>query len=127
VEVVSVQEEVEYRYDARSRRDPFRSVLDLAKSKERLAELPPLQRVEIIDMKVTAIVWGTLGPTALIKTPDGKGYTVRPGTLVGPNKGVIERISESAIMIREQSVDIFGVKKTRQIELELHPQEEGKE
>lgn len=122
-----VVNETTYRYDARGRRDPFRSVLDTVKSKERLADLPPLQRVEIIDLKLTAIVWGSMGASAMIKTPDGKGYTVKAGTLVGPNKGVIESISKTGVMIREDAVDIFGVKKSRKIELTLHPQEEGKE
>ena len=122
-----VEEIKVFRYDSRGRRDPFRSVLETAKSKQKLADLPPLQRVDLIDMKLTGIVWGAYGPSALIKTPDGKAYTVRAGALLGLNQGVILRISESAVMVREEIEDIFGVKKTRKIELVLYPQEEGKE
>ena len=120
-------ETVEYRYEPRGRRDPFRSVLATKKDKRNLADLPPLQRLELSDMQLSGIVWGALGYSALITTPDGKGYTVRTGTVLGPRGGVIKKITKSEIIIQETVEDIFGTKKTREIVKELHPQEEGKE
>jgi type IV pilus assembly protein PilP len=120
-------ETAEYRYEARGRRDPFRSVLETKRDKKALADLPPLQRLELSDMQLSGIVWGTMGYAALITTPDGKGYTVRTGTILGPRGGVVKKITKTEIIIQETIEDIFGAKKTRQIVKELHPQEEGKE
>jgi type IV pilus assembly protein PilP len=120
-------EAAQYQYETRGRRDPFRSVLETGKNKKSLADLPPLQRLELSDMQLSGIVWGAMGYTALITTPDGKGYSVRTGTILGPRGGVVKKITQRAIIIQETIKDIFGTKKTRQIVKELHPQEEGKE
>lgn len=116
---------MEYRYDPRGRRDPFRSILVTIQTNRRIGDLPPLQRVDIVDMKLTAVVWGGLGYSAMIETPDGKSYTVRVGTLLGPNDGVIRKVMTNHLKIQEKATDIFGVTKTRNVILELYPQKEN--
>ena len=114
-----------YRYDPRGRRDPFRSILVTIQTNRKIGDLPPLQRINIVDMKLTAVVWGGLGYTAMIETPDGKSYTVRAGTLLGPNNGVIKKVMTNHLRIQEKATDIFGVTKTRNVILELYPQKES--
>ena len=107
----------EYSYDPKSRRDPFQSMIKLIKVDQSRRDLPPLQRVEITDMKLVGIISGGYGYYALIQTPDGKGYTVRDGTLMGTNNGVIKSITEKRIIISEPSIDVNGKKTTREVEL----------
>ncbi len=108
-----------YAYDPDNRPDPFKSILLTGITKNQQF-LPPLQQREVAEMKVIAIVWGGLGQSAMLQTPDGKGYTVRVGTRVGPNQGVVKKITPRAVIVDERYTDVFGETKTREVVLELH-------
>lgn len=112
-----------YTYDPKSRRDPFQSLTRLIKVDKTRAEMPPLQRVQISDLKLLGIMWGGYGYYGLVQTPDGKGYTVKEGMLMGSNNGVITTITDKAIIVTEPSVDITGKKSTKDVELLLRPKE----
>jgi type IV pilus assembly protein PilP len=112
-----------YTYDPKSRRDPFQSMVQLIKIAKAQSELPPLQRVEINDLKLLGIVWGGYGYFGLIQTPDGKGYTVKEGMLVGPNHGVVKSISQNRMVVSEPTIDINGKKTKRDIEIPLRAKE----
>lgn len=112
-----------YFYDPRGRREPFQSMAKLLKANQSKAELPPLQRVELSDVKLIGIVSDAAGYYGLIQTPDGKGYTVRPGTLVGTNNGTIKSISEQRMVVAEPTLDIRGQTTTREIEILQRPKE----
>jgi type IV pilus assembly protein PilP len=86
--------------------------------------LPPLQRREVSELKLVAVVWGSLGTYGLLEMPDGKGYAVRVGTPVGPNHGVVKRITTKDLTVGERYVDFFGATRTREIVLELRSREE---
>ncbi len=112
-----------FTYDPKSRRDPFQSIIKMIKNERARAELPPLQRFELRDLKLLGIIWGGYGYHAMVQTPDGKGYTVKEGTLVGINSGVIKGISEKRIVVSEPTVDFAGKKTTREVEILLRPNE----
>lgn len=117
-----------FSYTSSRRRDPFRSVIASTEKRTRVkGSLPPLQRVETSDMKLVGIITGANGPRAMIKTPDGKGYTVRVGTRVGLSHGVIKKITPGAIAIEETLLNVFGESRKREIVIKLHPQKEGRE
>jgi Tfp pilus assembly protein PilP len=116
-----------YVYNPEGRRDPFRSILvtsDLGKS---LESLPVLLRTEVGELRLIGIVWGGFGYSAMVQTPDGKGYTIRVGTPVGPNRGKVQKITERYLTVEERYTDIFGENKVREVKLDLHPQKEGSE
>jgi len=112
-----------YSYDPKSRRDPFQSLTKVIKSASLQSQMPPLQRVQISDMKLLGIMWGGYGYHGLIQTPDGKGYTVKEGMLLGTNNGVIRTITDKAIIVSEPTIDIAGRKSTKEVELLLRPRE----
>jgi type IV pilus assembly protein PilP len=116
-----------YLYNPEGRRDPFRSILVTAEKIQRLETLPPLQRTDVADLKLIGIVWGSVGHHAMVQTPDGKGYTIKRGTLVGVNNGVVKKITERALIVEEQYTDIFGERKMREVKIELRPEKEGEE
>ena len=115
-----------YTYNPASRRDPFQSLI-VTGGKRSMEFLPPLQRREVSELKLVAVVWGSLGTYGLIEMPDGKGYAVRIGTPVGPNHGVVKRITAKDLTVVERYVDFFGETRTREIVLELKSREEGLE
>ncbi|TAL09886.1 MAG: hypothetical protein EPO02_08980 [Nitrospirae bacterium] len=121
--LASVEAGEGYTYDPKSRRDPFQSLTRLVKVDKTRAEMPPLQRVQISDLKLLGIMWGGYGYYALVQTPDGKGYTVKEGMLMGTNNGVITTITDRAIIVSEPSIDITGNKSTKDVELLLRPKE----
>ena len=110
--------EKNYTYDPEGRPDPFKSILQTGIAKDQQF-VPPLQQREVTEMKLIAVVWGGLGQSAMLQTPDGKGYTIRVGTRVGPNQGVVKKITPREVMVEERYTDVFGETKTREVTLEL--------
>jgi len=118
VEPVSV-----HSYDPSGRRDPFVPVLQQLGLGPIDPTLPPLQRVGLTEMNLIAVVWGAYGNTAMVQTPDGNGYTVRRGTRIGPNNGVVSAVTEKGIVVQERFTDVYGTKQEREYVKLLHPKE----
>ena len=110
-------------YDPSGRRDPFAPVLlDLQPGKID-ENLPPLQRTALTELNLIAIVWGAYGYTGMVQTPEGHGYTVRRGTRVGQNNGVVSAVTERGIIVQERFTDVYGKKQEREYVKLLHPKE----
>ncbi len=110
-------------YDPAGRRDPFAPVLGQLAPGQADLTLPPLQRVGLTDMNLIAVIWGAYGYTAMVQTPDGNGYTIRKGTRMGPNNGVVSAITEKGIIVQERFTDVYGRKQEREYVKLLHPKE----
>ncbi|WP_455387684.1 pilus assembly protein PilP [Petrachloros mirabilis] len=110
-------------YDPSGRRDPFVPVLSQLAPGQIDPTLPPLQRVGLTDMNLIAVIWGAYGYTAMVQMPDGNGYTVRKGTRIGPNNGVVSAISDKGIIVQERFTDVYGRKQEREYVKLLHSKE----
>ena len=110
-------------YDPSGRRDPFAPVLQQMGLGPIDPTLPPLQRVGLTEMALIAVVWGAYGYTVMVQTPDGNGYTVRRGTRIGPNNGVVSAVTEKGIVVQERFTDVYGSKQEREYVKLLHPKE----
>ena len=110
-------------YDPSGRRDPFAPVLQQLGLGPIDPTLPPLQRIGLTEMNLIAVVWGAYGNTAMVQTPDGNGYTVRRGTRIGPNNGVVSAVTEKGIVVQERFTDVYGTKQEREYVKLLHPKE----
>jgi type IV pilus assembly protein PilP len=110
-------------YDPSGRRDPFAPVIQELQPGKVDANLPPLQRVTLNELNLVAIVWGAYGYTAMVQTPEGHGYTVRRGTRIGQNNGVVSAITERGIIVQERFTDVYGKKQEREYVKLLHPKE----
>ncbi|GKS60447.1 hypothetical protein YTPLAS18_39740 [Nitrospira sp.] len=114
-------------YDPSGRRDPFVAIIQLLQQKkEDDANLPPLQRIGLTEINLVGVVWGGAGYTAMVQTPDGKGYAIRRGTRMGPNNGIVTSITERGLIVVERFTDIYGKKQEREFVRLLH-QKEGSE
>lgn len=110
-------------YDPSGRRDPFAPVVQQLQPGKMDASLPPLQRVNLTELNLIAIVWGSYGYTAMVQTPEGYGYAIRRGTRLGQNNGVVSAITERGIIVQERFTDVYGKKQEREYVKLLHPKE----
>ena len=113
-----------YNYIPGGRRDPFRSLI-LGLKEKKVAGLTPLQLRSLGELKVIGIMWEGKSYVAMIETPDSKGYLVREGVLVGPDGGVVRKITAESVIIEEVFTDFHGRKKTKKTVLGLRPKEEA--
>lgn len=113
-----------YVYDIFRSNDPFQPYISTKKTKVVTGPLVhPLQKYELSNLSLKGIVWGISSPTALIETPDGKGYNVKVGTPIGKNGGKILSILTDKVIVLEKFVDFKGEIKTRKVELDLPTKE----
>ena len=120
--VLPVSPEASFQYNSEGRRDPFQSVIVVSDKKKSAEHLPPLQKMDLTELKLIGIVWGAFGYNAILQAPDGKGYPVKIGTRVGVNNGVVRTISSARLTVEETYTDIFGERKMKEVNLDLHPQ-----
>ncbi len=118
----------EFVYNPVGKPDPFKTFLQLTdKGTVRRAHLTPLQKYEISQLKLVAIITSPQGNIALVEDSQGKGYFLKKGTVVGSNDGKVKQILKDRVIIEEVYQDIFGQTKANEVSLFLHPTEEGGE
>jgi type IV pilus assembly protein PilP len=114
-----------YTYNPVGRRDPFAPLIEIEEKKAKAGARPPLERYNIPEFKLTGVVWGGFGYNAMLEGPDGKGYFVRVGTIIGPNRGVIKKITKDAMMIEEKYKNFAGEIQRKEITVEFRKKQEG--
>lgn len=115
----------EYSYDPQGRRDPFAPIIVQAEQKARAGNLSPLERYDLNQFKMTGVVWGGFGYNAMIEGPDGKGYFIRVGTVIGPNKGVVKKITQQTMVVEEKYKTFSGGTERKEIVIQLRKKQEG--
>ena len=118
---------VSYVYDPTGKPDPFRPfILEVKRPKEVAKKLlQPLQRYEISQLKLVGIIWQIDNPRAIFEDATGKGYIVSRGSYVGKHGGKVTAILKNEVIITEESKNILGETKIKEIRVKLH-EEEGK-
>jgi len=108
-------------YNPVGKRDPFVPFIKVVAKAVRgdLSSLPPLQRYDIGELKFVGVIWGAGLRKALVEDAEGKGYTVGMGTKIGSSGGVVTRITEDEIIVRETFRDYTGGKIERESSLKL--------
>jgi len=114
-----------YTYDPAGKRDPFSPLIVKEDRKALTGERPPLERYNIYEFKLSGIVWGGFGYSAMLEGPDGKGYFVHVGTIIGQNKGFVKKITQHTMIIEEKFKTISGETDRKEIVLELRNKQEG--
>lgn len=111
-------------YDPTGRRDPFRP----PRVNQMLvggAERTPLQRYELGQLRLVAVIYDTRDPRAVVEDEGGLGYIIRVGTKVGVNDGVVRGIERGRVLVEEESVDFFGERRASEVVLEMASGERG--
>jgi type IV pilus assembly protein PilP len=114
-----------YVYNAAGKRDPFSSIIIKEVPGAKVNDRPPLERYSVGEFKLAGVVWGGFGYNAMLEGPDGKGYFVRMGTIIGPNKGVVKKITQHTMVVEEKFKTVTGDIDRREIVVELRKKQEG--
>ncbi len=139
VEVAKVEEkkepekkaEPEYRYIPTGKADPFKPFIQetppAAKEKERARKTPltPLQKYDLSQLKLVAIIATPEGNIAMVEDVAKKGYFVKKGTEIGRNDGKVTKILKDRIVVEEFYLEPSGQLKKSEVSLFLHKIEEG--
>jgi type IV pilus assembly protein PilP len=121
----AVEPEADVPYTTAGRRDPFRP--PRAGSVRSGGPQTPLQRYEIGQLRLVAVIYDTREPRAVVEDDQGLGYIVKVGTPVGPNGGQVREIQRGRVLISEDSVDYYGEHRLNEVAMELRTAERGKE
>ena len=97
-------------------RDPFR-MPEMALQK--LEPKEPLQLIPLDKLELLGVTQGKDRVVAMLKDPNGKTWFVREAMKIGMNGGVIEKISSSKVVVREQSFNALGQEETLRVEIQL--------
>ena len=118
--------ELAYAYSPIGKRDPFRSFFEEFQTDSNSADLTELQKFEVDQLKLVAVVTGRATPYAMVEDPNHKGHTLTRGTLIGKNWGRVSKINADCVVIKEEYRDYTGRKVTNTISMCLPQAEELK-
>lgn len=123
VETATGPVEIDFVYDARNRRDPFRSAF----WSHPIQDTPrgPLEQYELGQLAISAIVWETDRPRALVADPTGSAYVIREGSKVGKNDGLVIHIGDNLVLVKETYIDFAGEQSTKDVELRIRTSQGG--
>ena len=109
------------------RRDPFRPYTVSSKNSNarRRENLSPLERYELGQLKLVAVIWNAKEPSAMVEDASGLGYLVKIGTPIGPNDGKVTAIRRDGILIEEYLTDFYGVTKKQESSMRLSAESAG--
>ncbi len=97
----------DYFYNPVGKRDPFKQ-FEEELIQEVVQSRSPLERYDLDDLMLTAIVWGISDPRALLRAPDGYSYIIKANSRVGRNRGRVARITRRQVFIEEEYRDPTG-------------------
>lgn len=105
-------------YDAAGRRDPFRPLHGEGVA-EQGETRTPLQRYDVGQLRLVAVIYDTREPRAVVEDDQGLGYIVRIGTPVGSNGGQVSAIERGRVVVQEDAVDYYGEHRPNEVTMEL--------
>jgi Tfp pilus assembly protein PilP len=101
-----------FTYGPKGRRDPFKPLIQEKKIVEktfdqRLEKLKgPLEKFELSQYRLIAIVVVAGSPRAMVKAPDGKSYTVKVGNYIGMNGGLVKKIETKVLAVNKNGLSV---------------------
>lgn len=120
-----VKREPLFVYDPTGKRDPFRPFIRAEEPVQPQDVVQsPLQRYDLSQLKLVAIIVGAGQERAMVEDSEGKGYIIRKGTYIGNRFGQVKEILPDRVIVVEKYRDYLGRVRTREVVLKLYPVEE---
>lgn len=120
--ISATEEEQKYVYDPTGKTDPFKSFLAKQEELEEKKRRKPktyLETLELSQLELIAIITGPKGNFAMVRDSKGIGHVIKKGTAIGTNGGVVDRITDKEVIIKEEYRDFRGNKKFRVIKKKI--------
>jgi type IV pilus assembly protein PilP len=126
-------------YDSKGKVDPFIPLVKEEPVKVEKTELidakgdvrekrtkTPLEKIELSQLELKAIIMAPSGNKALVEEANGKGYIIRKGTYIGRHDGRVLKILKDKIVVEELLENHEGkmIAREKEIKLPKHPGEE---
>ncbi len=121
----SLLDETIPRYDPTGRIDPFAALFSNEANQEAAAStipkrpLTPLEKIDISQLKLVAVLMAKSGNRAMVEDVTGKPYILKPGTYIGVNSGTVTKIEKDRVVIEEKTKDFLGRETSSTRELKL--------
>jgi len=95
--------------------------LGKVKKKKKKKRIPrtPLEKMDLGQLKLVAIIRAESGNKALVQDASGKGYVLNKGTYIGINQGFVTKIMADRVIVEEEDEDLYGKVTLREKELVL--------
>lgn len=107
-------------FDPLIKDEPTASTMAATKSQRKRRERQtPLERLDLSQLRLTAIIRTSSGYRALVEESTGKGYMIGVGTYMGLNGGKVVAIYKDRFVLEEDLEDAFGNVKTERREIKL--------
>ena len=117
----------DFSYDPNGRRDPFRSY-EWEHMKREFASAQqsgPLEHYDLSQLDLVGVVWDVGRARALVQDPSGMSYVVAAGARMGKNEGLVTRIEDNLVVVRERYVDLYGNESTKDVEMRIRASDGG--
>ena len=103
---------VAFAYSPKGRRDPFKPLIEkkekiVKKANNRPVKIKgPMEKFELSQFRLMAIMVVKGSPRAMVKAPDGKSYTVNVDDFIGMNDGKVLNIETKVIEVDSNGMRI---------------------
>ena len=113
-------------YNPEGKIDPFAPLFrdepvatPVKKEKKKRIPLTPLEKVELSQLKLVAVVRAASGNRAMVEDASGKGFIVNKGTYIGTHSGRVAKIDKDRLIVEEEHEELTGKISIRNRELKL--------
>lgn len=113
------------KYDPTGKIDPFVALFsqesdsELSESGEPKRPLTPLEKIDISQLKLVAIIQARSGNRATVQDGTGKPYILTAGTYIGIKSGIVTKILKDRVVVEEKTKDFLGRENIYTRELKL--------
>ncbi len=109
------------KYIAKGNRDPFFSIITLAKQKMDVQRKTtnPVENYDVNDFRLLGIIFDGKDYYASVVLPDRKAYTLKKGMKIGLYGGKIDQITSDKIIVKEFIIDFMGKTNPKYTEIKL--------
>lgn len=98
-------------YDPTGKTDPFKSFIAVREEVEEKKKSKPRTYLETLDLSqldLMVIVIGQKGKWAMVRDSKGLGHIIKEGTAIGTRGGVVHKILQGEVIVREVYKDFRG-------------------
>ena len=98
-------------YDPTGKTDPFKSFIakqeEIAEKKKSKPKTY-LETLDLSQLELIAIIVGPKGNWAMVREAKGLGHVIKEGTKIGTKDGVVKKITDREVVVREEYRDFRG-------------------
>lgn len=105
-----------YIYDPTAKTDPFKPFIsEEASVKENPnIKVSILETLDLSQLELIAVMVGPKGNWAMVRDSKGVGHVIKKGTPIGTKGGVVDKITEHEVIIKEEFKDFRGNKQYKE-------------